>query len=83
VKGAGRGEGGIANGEFVLALISMRRVLLAGLERVQTGTEELSLGYRGLAHSGGVGTGPGSLDSWIEDRKQEYFNICQGNIMQL
>lgn len=76
VKDAGRGEGGIADGEavlldahlnkagafqdnveFVLALMSMRRVLLAGLERVQTGKEELSMGYRGLAHPGGVEPG--------------------------
>ena len=33
------------NVEFVLALMSMGRVLLAGLERVQTGKEELSMSY--------------------------------------
>ena len=36
--------------EFVLSLVSVRRVFLAGLEAIQAGEEEIALHDGGLAH---------------------------------
>jgi hypothetical protein len=43
--------------ELVLTVMDMRRVFLAGLERIQAGKEELALGDGGLAHPRRVETG--------------------------
>jgi hypothetical protein len=44
--------------QFVLAFMSMRGVLLAGLKRIQAGKEELALYDGGLAHASGIEAGP-------------------------
>ncbi len=43
--------------QFVLTFVSVRRVLLARLERVQSGKEKFAFGNGGLAHFAGRETG--------------------------